>query len=155
MPDGTVRVQAEEYSRDGKDVGYHDAEDDNRGGAQRTYEGVDICDQNGAIDVCWIRDGEWMTYTLEVPKTGTYEVAARVSSPYSPAGRFTLSVDGSRTTGPVDVKTTTPHDAFMLQPLPETLHLTRGTYEFVVTVDPAAYQNFNIDYVEFRYAGKR
>ncbi|MGI5522712.1 glycerophosphodiester phosphodiesterase family protein [Micromonospora sp. CA-259024] len=155
LPDGSVRVQAEDYSRDGKDVGYHDAEDDNKGGAQRKYEGVDICDQNGAIDVCWIRGGEWMTYTVEVPKSGTYQVAARVSSPYAPAGRFTLTFDGTRTTAPVDVMTTTSHDAFTLQQLPETQYLTRGTHEFVINMDAAAYQNFNIDYFDFRYAGKR
>ncbi|MGC4852564.1 hypothetical protein ACLQ24_04045 [Micromonospora sp. DT4] len=44
--------------------------------------------------------------------------------------------------------------AFTLQPPLETQYLTRGTHEFVFTLDPAAYQNFNVDYFDFRYTGR-
>ncbi|MEV4627730.1 glycerophosphodiester phosphodiesterase family protein [Micromonospora sp. NPDC049523] len=148
LPEGAVRVQAEDYSTEGKDVGYHDLEDDNKGGLARKYEGVDICDQAGAAVMCWIRGGEWVRYTVEVPRSGRYQVGARVSTPYSPAGRFTLTFDGKDTTAPVDVVTTTSHDAFTLQQIPGTRYLTRGTHEFVITMDPTAYQNFNIDYFQ-------
>ncbi|MFK3984993.1 glycerophosphodiester phosphodiesterase family protein [Micromonospora sp. NPDC050397] len=148
LPEGAIRVQAEDYSTGGKEVGYHDLEDDNRGGVARKYEGVDICDQAGATVMCWIRGGEWVRYTVEVPRSGSYQVAARVSTPYSPAGRFTLTFDGKQTTAPVDVITTTSHDAFTLQPVPGTRYLSRGTHEFMIRMDPTTYQNFNIDYFQ-------
>ncbi|MEN8654901.1 glycerophosphodiester phosphodiesterase family protein [Streptomyces sp. 21So2-11] len=48
----SFRVQAEDYSLLGKNVGYSDTDDSNNGGAAaRPYEGVDICDQQGAIAV--------------------------------------------------------------------------------------------------------
>ncbi|WP_327237469.1 glycerophosphodiester phosphodiesterase family protein [Streptomyces sp. NBC_01317] len=149
VPAGAVRVQAEDYSFGGKDVGYHDTEDDNKGGAARGYEGVDLCDQAGALVMCWIRAGEWVRYEVTVPRTDDYTVSARVSSPYSPAGKFTLSFDGRPATTPSDVRNTTSHDAFELQAVAGKQRLTRGTHAFVVRMDDAAYQNFNIDYFQF------
>ncbi|QXE35013.1 carbohydrate-binding protein [Streptomyces sp. GMY02] len=148
LPAGTVRVQAEDYSTEGKDAGYHDLEDDNRGGAARKYEGVDLCDQAGALVMCWIRGGEWVKYSVYVPKSGTYAVSARVSSPYRPAGKFTLAFDDAAPGEAVDVMSTTSHDAFETQPVPGTQRLSKGTHEFTVRMDPAAYQNFNIDYFQ-------
>ncbi|MEU5933468.1 hypothetical protein [Micromonospora sp. NPDC047187] len=65
-----------------------------------------------------------------------------------------LAIRNGAQVAPVDVRTTTSHDAFTLQPLPETQYLTRGTHEFVISMDASAYQNFNIDYFDFRYTGK-
>ncbi|WP_018830047.1 glycerophosphodiester phosphodiesterase family protein [Salinispora tropica] len=150
LPKGSVRVQAEDYSLEGKGIGYHDLDDENRGGTvAREYEGVDICDQSGAVVMCWIRGGEWVKYTVEVPKSGHYRASVRMSSPYFPAGRFTMTVDGRSTTGPVDVVGTTSHSAFVLQEIEGTQFLRRGTHEFEVRMDDAAYQNFNIDYFQF------
>ncbi|WP_238323963.1 glycerophosphodiester phosphodiesterase family protein [Salinispora pacifica] len=150
LPKGSVRVQAEDYSPAGRGIGYHDLEDENRGGtAGRQYEGVDICDNNAAIVMCWIRGGEWVTYTVEVPKSGNYRVSARMSSPYFPAGRFSITFDDQPTTGPVDVVGTTSHDAFELQEIEGTQYLRRGAHEFEVRMHEDAHQNFNIDYFQF------
>ncbi|GIF23574.1 glycerophosphoryl diester phosphodiesterase [Actinoplanes tereljensis] len=149
VPEGTVRVQAEDYSTAGKGVGYYDTDDTNSGGAARKYEGVDVGDNAGAIVVGWIRPGEWIRYDVTVPRTGDYRITARVSSPYKPAGRFTLDFGAQGVTAPVDVLTTTSHDAFTDQVVAEK-RLSRGTLSFVLRIDPAAYQNFNIDYFELR-----
>lgn len=149
VPERTVRVQAEDYSTLGKDVGYHDADDANSGGAARKYEGVDIGDNQGAIVVGWIRGGEWIRYDVTVPRTGDYRISARVSSPYRPAGRFTLDFGTRGATAPVDVVTTTSHDAFTDQVVADSWHLTRGTHTVVFRVDATAYQNFNLDYLDF------
>lgn len=149
VPAGTVRVQAEDYSFDGRDVGYHDLEDDNKGGTvARPYEGVDLCDQAGAIVMCWIRAGEWVKYTVDVQRAGTYEVRARVSSPYDPAGRVSLAWDGGAAGAPVDIAGTTSHNAFTTQVLEPSRRLSPGTHTFILHTDPDAYQNFNIDYFE-------
>jgi len=49
----------------------------------------------------------------------------------------------------VDVVGTTSHSAFVLQEIEGTQFLRRGTHEFEVRMDDAAYQNFNIDYFQF------
>ncbi len=148
VPANTVRVQAEDYSTDGKDVGYHDTEDANQGGAARTYEGVDIGDNEGAICVDYIRQGEWIRYSVQVPATGRYQVRARVSSPYSPAGRFSLDFLSAGTGPSVDVPNTTSHSAFEMVDV-ETRTLTKGRHDFVLRVDASAYQNWNLDYLDF------
>ncbi|SNY26012.1 glycerophosphodiester phosphodiesterase family protein [Paractinoplanes atraurantiacus] len=147
VPEGTVRVQAEDYSTAGKEAGYHDSDDTNSGNAARKYEGVDIGDNAGAIVVGWIQAGEWIRYDVTVPRTGDYRITARVSSPYRPAGRFTLDFGADGVTAPVDVVTTTSHNAFTEQTV-GTKRLTRGTHTMVFRVDPGAYQNFNLDYFE-------
>nr|WP_246400804.1 carbohydrate-binding protein [Jiangella mangrovi] len=151
---GTVRVQAEDYSIDGVGVGYSDQDAENRGGAAREYEGVDVCDNGGATVVCWIRGGEWIRYSADVRVPGRYAVTARVSSPYRPAGRFTLEFDDGGSLGPVDVRTTTGHNNFMTQPAGEIV-LDRGTHHFTVRIDPDAYQNFNLDWLELTRIGSR
>lgn len=150
---GTVRVQAEDYSIDGVGVGYSDQDADNRGGAAREYEGVDVCDNGGATVVCWIRGGEWIRYSADIRMPGRYAVTARLSSPYRPAGRFTLEVDGA-SLGPVDVRTTTGHNTFMTQPVGEVV-LGRGVHDLTFRVDADAYQNFNLDWFELTRIGSR
>ncbi|WP_250038232.1 glycerophosphodiester phosphodiesterase family protein [Paractinoplanes maris] len=151
LPDGTVRVQAEDYSPAGKGFGYHDLDDVNRGGAARPFEGVDVGDTAGAIVVGWIRRGEWIRYDVTVPRTGDYRITARVASPYRPAGRFTLDFDGTASTPPVDVVTTTSHYAFTSQVVAESWRLTEGAHTVTFRVDTKAYQNFNLDYLELTH----
>lgn len=140
-----IRIQAEDYAPGGEGVGYHDL-DGNRCTIMRPDEGVDICDQDGAIAVNWIRGGEWLRYSITVERAGRYALSARVSSPYDPAGTVTTEWDDAAGS-PVTIKNTTSHRAFALQQL-ETLELTAGQHDLVLRMDEDAYQNFNIDYLQ-------
>uniref|UniRef100_UPI0004A33C27 glycerophosphodiester phosphodiesterase family protein n=1 Tax=Salinispora cortesiana TaxID=1305843 RepID=UPI0004A33C27 len=156
LPAGTVQVQAEDYSDEGKGIGYHDLDDENRGGTvARPDEGVDICDNQGAIVMCWIRGGEWVKYYVEVPESGLYRVSARMSSPYFPSGRFTMTFGDQSTIGPFNVVGTTSHNAFELREIEDYHILLQGAHEFTVRMDEAAYQNFNIDYFQFDLVQQR
>ncbi|MEV0623423.1 glycerophosphodiester phosphodiesterase family protein [Nonomuraea sp. NPDC050404] len=141
----TVRVEGEDYAPGGEGVGYHDL-DPNRCTVARPEEGVDICDIEGAIAVNWIRGGEWLKYRFEVKRAGLYQVSARVSSPYSPAGSVVLDW-GSGTGTTAQIANTTSHDALTVQPL-ERRRLTKGTHELVLRMPQDAYQNFNLDYLQ-------
>jgi len=154
-PNGTgaqayqIVVEAEDYEPDGKDVGYHDLDDANQGGnIYRPYEGVDIGDNQGAINVAWIRGGEWIKYRFDVPRAGTYQVAARVSSPHNPPGLFSLEFDGDGLPLNLKVVTTTSFDAFESQDVGKPRYLAAGTHEMLFLVDPNAPQNFNVDRFE-------
>ncbi|MFB4279654.1 glycerophosphodiester phosphodiesterase family protein [Nonomuraea sp. MTCD27] len=141
----TIRVEGEDFAPGGEGVGYHDL-DPNRCTVARPEEGVDICDLEGAIAVNWIRGGEWLKYRFEVKQPGLYQVSARVSSPYSPAGTVVLDW-GTGTGTTAAIANTTSHDALTLQPL-ERRRLTRGTHELVLRMPETAYQNFNLDYLQ-------
>ncbi|MCP2267484.1 glycerophosphodiester phosphodiesterase family protein [Promicromonospora thailandica] len=148
VPHGGVRVQAEDFLP-GEGVGYHDLDPANRSNLQmRPGEGVDIQDLDGAVSLGWMRGGEWLTYHVQIPRTGTYEVAVRASSPYSPAGAYTVSFDDGAPSAPVDVRTTTSHAKQELQPSGVTRRLTKGPHTLRIGLPADAYQNWNLDYVQ-------
>jgi len=103
-------LQAEDYDLGGEGIAYHDTSAGNEGGAYR-HDDVDIETAGGITDVGWIRDGEWLTYTVNVTQAGTYAVSARVASPNS--GRtVAISIDGrSQTT--ITVPKTGSFDTYM------------------------------------------
>jgi hypothetical protein len=74
------RIEAEAYDEGGEGVAYHDTDDRNDGDAYRSG-GVDVestTDDDG-YNVGWIRDGEWLEYTVDLT-AGTYDLRARVAS---------------------------------------------------------------------------
>src|SRR5215210_7774622 len=77
-------IQAENYDVGGEGVAYHDTTAANEGGMYRTSEGPDVADgalsDDGTYAVGWMRPGEWLQYTVNVPTAGTYTLGARVSS---------------------------------------------------------------------------
>ncbi|WP_223832889.1 glycerophosphodiester phosphodiesterase family protein [Streptomyces venezuelae] len=149
VPPGAVRVQAEGYAPGGEGKAYHDTDDGNRGdGPGRPGENVDVCDHDGAVVVCWMRGSEWLTYAIDVPKTGRYTLKVRVSSPYEPAGTYRIAYDGGRPGRPVRVAGTTAHHAFFLQDSRDPRQLTRGRHTVRLSLDEGAFQNWNLDYLQ-------
>ncbi|MFC7307256.1 glycerophosphodiester phosphodiesterase family protein [Streptomyces monticola] len=149
-PPGALRIQAEGFARGGEGVAYHDTTPGNRQSAARATEDVDVCDLDGAVAVCWIRGGEWIDYHFTVAAPGRYALAARVSSPYSPAGTYRVAFDGDRASGPVRVRNTTGHSAFFLQESGVVRELGAGRHRLRIRMEEAAFQNFNLDYVQLR-----
>jgi hypothetical protein len=148
LPRGGVRVQAEDFLP-GEGAGYHDLDAANRSNLQmRPGEGVDIQDTDGAVSLGWMRGGEWLTYEVVVPRDGTYEVSVRASSPYSPAGTYTVAFDDGAPSAPVAVRNTTSHAKQELQPSGVTQRLTRGAHTLRISLPENAYQNWNLDYVQ-------
>jgi aryl-phospho-beta-D-glucosidase BglC (GH1 family) len=90
------RVEAEDFlSGEGK--GYHDGEPANQGKVDyRKGEGVDVQKSGeGGFAVGWITDGEWMTYAIEVPKPGKYDLVIRHAS-LDGGGPIKISIDGKK-----------------------------------------------------------
>lgn len=155
LPRGSVRVQAEDFAPGGAGVAYHDVDAGNRGNLDmRPGEDVDISDADGNVRVSWMRGGEWLTYEVDVPRTGRYELSARVSSPYTPAGAYTVSFDGGPASERVAVRSTTSHDKLELQPGGVVKHLTEGRHTIRVSLPDDAYQNWNLDYLQLDRAAR-
>ncbi len=88
-----IRVEAENYTN------YFDTTPGNIGGAYRNDD-VDIgtsLDLDDGFSVGWIDRGEWLTYDVEIPKDGFYQVVGRVASASNQVHRLDASLDGKST----------------------------------------------------------
>jgi beta-glucanase (GH16 family) len=100
------QIEAEDYDLGGEGLAYHDCDTANNGGAYRPGEGVDVePSSEGAFDVGWTCQGEWIEYTVNVAAAGTYQIDARVAS-LATGGSFRLEFDGVDQTGVVSVPAT-------------------------------------------------
>ncbi len=93
-------IQAENYDKGGESLAYHDTTPDNSGGAYRS-DGVDIMktsDSGGGYNVKSVRGGEWLAYSVSLPRTGTYTVDMRIASDGT-GGTVHLLLDGTKVTG--------------------------------------------------------
>lgn len=92
-----IRKEAEDYDAGGEGVGYHDTTAANLGGAYRK-DGVDIeyfASEQG-FNVGWIRDGEWLQYTVNFPVADTYVARFRTASAAATGARsFKVYLDGA------------------------------------------------------------
>ena len=90
----TSRIQAEDYDTGGATVAYNDVTPGNQGGQYRKDD-VDIqrtSDAGGGYNVGWIRDGEWLEYTVNATE-GTFDINLRAAS--LSGGSITATLDGN------------------------------------------------------------
>ena len=104
-------VQAKDYDLGGEGVAYHDTELANLGGAYRPAEGVDIETAGLFTDVGWIRDGEWLTYTVNATEPQDFVVWFRAANPDATTKRVAISADGVPA-GTVDLRPTGSFDNY-------------------------------------------
>ncbi len=96
-------IQAEDFDNGGEGVAFHDVDSINIGGSTyRGTSGVDVQDMNGGKFVGFTHAGEWLEYSMNVAKAGSYDFSARVAS-YKPGGTFHIEVDGKNVTGTLTV----------------------------------------------------
>ncbi len=86
------RVEAEDYDVTAGSPAYSDTTAANEGGVYR-FDAVDIEVGGSNYDVGWIRNGEFLNYTVEIATAGAYTMTARVASMSGAAAE--LSVDGA------------------------------------------------------------
>ncbi|HWZ88584.1 MAG TPA: carbohydrate-binding protein, partial [Polyangiaceae bacterium] len=144
------RIQAESYNPGGEGVGYHDTTAGNTGGQFR-QDNVDIettSDVGGGYDVGWTDTGEWLEYTVNVAKTSTYTLTARVAS--GAAGTKTLGVtlDGA-SLGSASFTDASGWQSWQNLQLSR-VQLTAGTHELRILEQTGG---FNLNYVDVADAG--
>lgn len=92
----TSRIEAENFTCGGPGVAYSDTSTSNEGGAYRPNEQVDIqstSDTGGGFNVGWTRDGEWLTYKLNVETNSVNTLRIRFASTNG-SSRIRLFLDG-------------------------------------------------------------
>ena len=96
-------IEAEDYDTGCPEDAYKDTDEINQGGRYRTNEGVDIdvCSEGG-YTLGWTTAGEWVSYTVTVSKSSTYQVSFNVATSFDNA-KMHLECDGENKTGIVSV----------------------------------------------------
>ncbi len=99
-------VEAEDFNTGCPGEAYSDRDPANSGGEYRPNEAVDIekC-VAGGYNIFRISPGEWVTYSVTVNKTATYEASFYVASTFDNA-RLRLESDGTDITGTVSLPNT-------------------------------------------------
>jgi hypothetical protein len=93
-------VQAENFDLGANGVAYKDMSGTNEGGQYRKTS-VDIgktLDAGGGYDLQSVKAGEWLNYSVNVTKAGTFNIDTRVATSFS-GGSFHLEIDGKNVTG--------------------------------------------------------
>ncbi|HYE19004.1 MAG TPA: carbohydrate-binding protein [Tepidisphaeraceae bacterium] len=101
-------VQAENFDKGARGTAYFDTDTRNETGKYRTDTGVDVAvstDSGGGYVVGKTRKGEWLNYTVNVAKAGTYTFDVRQAYQYA-GGAFHIEVDGKNVTGALAFKST-------------------------------------------------
>jgi len=139
-------VQAEEFDHGGEGVAYHDTTAGNSAGAFRST-GVDIeASVSGGYDVCKVKPGEWLNYSVNVSATGTYAVSFRVAS-LGQGGTFHLEMNGVNVTGAVTVPDTGGWQNW--QTVSRTVSLAAGPQIARLVMDSMAASVGNFDAMTF------
>ena len=89
-----VRIQAEDYNN------FFDTTSGNTGRAYRN-DNVDIestTDIGGGFNVGWIDEGEWLTYNVNIPESGSYQIVARIASKSDQLHELDVSLNGETRT---------------------------------------------------------
>ncbi|MBL7649357.1 MAG: carbohydrate-binding protein [Candidatus Hydrogenedentes bacterium] len=101
-------VEAEHYDEGAAGVAYHDVDPQNQGVAYRGETEVDIekrPDASNGHGIGWVREGEWVLYTVEVKEAGAYALEIPVASNKA-GGTFHIEIDGADVTGPIAIPDT-------------------------------------------------
>ncbi len=158
-------IECEQYDLGGEGVAYHDIEATNEGtgccdNALRPNEGPDINmikDHDHTVDgseplhgaryLGWIREGEWIKYTVDVPIEGNFAINSHMTCGGPGNQMEILSNDVPLTKTPLELPSTGDVHTWMIAENLATVHLPAGRQ--VLTLRMVQGGNWNLDYLEF------
>lgn len=104
-------IESVYYDTGGEGFSYHDIDAENVGPGIRQDEGVDTELNDGGGSVGWIRNGEWIEYSIEVQSEGLYRAELRVAS-LAGGGDMQIFVNGEDRSGNIPIPSTFSWTAF-------------------------------------------
>lgn len=121
---GTIEV--EDFDKGCENDAYYDTDENNTGGAYRTNEPVDIenC-STGGYNTGWTKNGEWTAYTVNIQKTGPYNVTFYVATGSANAA-IQLQCDNTDKTGVITLPNTGGYQIW--KTIKQSINLTAGTH---------------------------
>ena len=148
MLPGTIEAENFDYfsaEASGQGRAYNDLTPGNQGGVYRFDSDVDVLEfEEGGFYVGQTADGEFLTYTVNVPETGNYRLAARVATILGGTS-IRLLVDGEDQTGEVPVPNTGSFTNMTNVGLANDVRLTQGVHQVRIdTLGTLAFDSFTI-----------
>ncbi|WP_161634457.1 PA14 domain-containing protein, partial [Aquimarina pacifica] len=141
---GTIEAENYDYSPvDGEGRTYHDTTNGNSGNQYRT-ESVDIetCSEGG-YSIGYLDNGEWLTYTVSVMETGTYDVNIRYAG-ITDQGNIQIDFANQDKTGIVNVPSTGGSQQWQTFTVKEGIILSKGVQSMKINIGGAT-NAFNIN----------
>jgi hypothetical protein len=153
-------IEAEDFDNGGDGIAWHDNDAGLAGGNMNEAYGritdemgntidveLETYNNSGVINVCWIRGGEWLNYTVEAPATGLYDFFFTLGVGSSP--NIKLSVNGQ------DVATFTPeatggNQAFAITETSTVRNVSLVEGKNVVTFTSVTSGDYNFDKFEIK-----
>lgn len=137
------RIEAEDFDTSPKEKAYWDTDESNHGGAYRKT-GVDIQDcLEGGYNLGWLETGEWLEYTVDVKKTGIYDIVCRAGSPWD-GGKLHVKFDGENKTGTLEVVNTGDWQNYT-HLIKKNVELQAGVQKMKVFIESSG---FNLNHIE-------
>ncbi len=144
-PTGVIRIEAEDYKAGTLDVEYFDFEAENFGGAYRPNEAVDVevtGDVGGGFNVGYVQAGEFLSYDVNIPEAGNYELILRVATPATEVQSIGVTIGGQ--TYSASFGSTGDYQVYQDVVLPN-VNLNAGIQELRLDAQSS---DFNINYVQ-------
>jgi acetyl esterase/lipase len=138
------KVEAENFDEGGQGVAYSDSDtQENSGTINYRSESVDFVSGNNGTAIGYTTTSEWMEYTINVTKAGTYYVGAMMSNG-SGDPSVDLSIDGNKVATITGTGVSSDWDTYAMGTSASTVNLTEGEHIMKVAIAAA---NTNIDYI--------
>lgn len=149
------RIQAEDFDNGGEGVAYHDTTAANEANTGYRSSGVEIeatGDVGGGWNVGWMRNGEWLEYTINVASAGFYQLDVRVAS-QGAGGTLMFLFDGIDRSGNIPVPDTGGWQTYAT--LTTSVQLSAGVQVMRVLVTSEGASGFagNLNYIDLTAAG--
>ncbi|MED6306521.1 MAG: carbohydrate-binding protein, partial [Planctomycetota bacterium] len=138
-------LEAEHYDVGCNGHAYSDLDNINEGGQFRN-DGVDVeiaYDEVQGYNIGWLRDGEWINYTVEVAESRDYSLDLRVASA-GDGSVMRLTIDGVDLAGPIAIEPTGTWQTWTTLTVPE-VFLDEGVHELRLEIDGG---DFNLNYID-------
>ncbi len=101
-------------------------------------------DKGGGLNIGWINNGDFMTYTINIPANGQYKLKYRTSSQYN-SGEINLLLNGEV----ISSVTTNPTGGWQeWETITDNCKLKEGKQTFIVK---AVQGGFNLNYIDFEF----
>ncbi|PQV49009.1 putative secreted protein (Por secretion system target) [Jejuia pallidilutea] len=145
-------IEAENFDYDpihqGEGRIYHDLSTSNTGGAYRIFDGVDIeSTPANQYNITSIQAGEWLTYTVAVPKSALYSITINYAALQS-GGTMKINVGGEDKTTDVEVPFGVPNSTGATDwksfTIAEDILLEKGVQSFKIMFNGTS-ESFKLD----------
>ncbi|MDA3930106.1 MAG: alpha-L-fucosidase [Prolixibacteraceae bacterium] len=139
-------VEVEDFNLGCSGDTYYDFDDSNAGGKYRPDEGVDIevCSAGG-YNTGWAKNGEWMTYTVNVTKSGSYKMTIYAAT-VTDESKMHVEIDDVDKSGIIEMPNSGGYQIW--EPVSVNVQLNEGKQIMKIYIDNAS-QALNLDKVKF------